>query len=145
MKAHSLMLGFLLLLCWELLVLTFGFSLLFGGEALAVVPPAAWDVDQAPAKIPADARVAPSGEAGAPLVISGTVYAADGVTPLAGVVVYAYHTDVNGLYRPDRRFDAPPRLRGWARTDAAGHYSFRTIRPAPYPNQKIPAHVHFHV
>jgi protocatechuate 3,4-dioxygenase beta subunit len=112
MKARSLTLGFLLLLGWELLVLTFGFSLLFGGEALAVVPPAAWDVDQAPAKIPADARIAPSGEPGASLVISGTVYAPDGITPLAG---------------------------------AAGHYSFRTIRPAPYPKQSIPAHVHFHL
>jgi len=59
--------------------------------------------------------------------------------------VYAYHTDVNGLYRADHRMDAPPRLRGWARTDSKGHYSFRTIRPAPYPKNNIHAHVHFHV
>ena len=124
--------------------LAFGL-LLMGEAAVAIVPPAAWDVEQAPANIPTDARIAPSGEPGAPLLITGTVYAADGVTPVAGAVVYAYHTDIHGLYRADRRFDAPPRLRGWARTDAAGHYSFQTIRPAPYPNQNIPAHVHFHV
>ena len=27
----------------------------------------------------------------------------------------------------------PPRLRGWMRTDSAGRYAYRTIRPAPYP------------
>jgi protocatechuate 3,4-dioxygenase beta subunit len=120
-------------------------SLLFQTELFAIVPPAAWDVDQAPSNPPAYARIAPPGEPGAPLIISGTVYSPDGVTPLAGVIVYGYHTDVNGVYRSDQRFEQPPRLRGWARTDAAGHYSFRTIRPAPYPRQDIPAHVHFHL
>src|SRR5215510_7876389 len=105
---------------------TFGL-LLIGESAVAIVPPAAWDVEQAPANIPTDARIAPSGEPGAPLLITGTVYAADGVTPVAGAVVYAYHTDIHGLYRAVRRFDAPPRLCGWARTDATGHYSFQTI------------------
>jgi len=125
-------------------LLTFGL-LLIGEAAVAIVPPAAWDMEQAPANTPTDSRIAPSDEPGTPLLITGTVYAPDGVTPIAGAVVYAYHTDIHGLYRADRRFDAPPRLRGWARTDAAGHYSFQTIRPAPYPDQNIPAHVHFHV
>jgi Dioxygenase len=39
----------------------------------------------------------------------------------------------------------PPRLRGWARTDAEGRYEFRTIRPARYPGDGPPAHVHFYL
>ena len=27
-------------------------------------------------------------------------------------------------------------------TDSAGHYTIKTIRPAPYPNNSIPAHIH---
>ena len=34
------------------------------------------------------------------------------------------------------------RLRGWMKTGADGRYEFRTIRPAPYPGQAIPAHIH---
>ena len=37
------------------------------------------------------------------------------------------------------------RLRGWARTDDQGRYSFDTIRPASYPDTEVPAHVHMHV
>jgi len=48
--------------------LTFGL-LLIGKVAVAIVPPAAWDVEQAPANIPTDSRIAPSGEPGAPLLI----------------------------------------------------------------------------
>lgn len=37
------------------------------------------------------------------------------------------------------------RLRGWARTDEDGRYSFDTIRPGAYPGRTIPQHVHMHV
>src|SRR4051812_22825989 len=47
------------------------------------------------------ARIAPADEPGERLVIHGKVYEADGRTPAAGVVVYAYHTDAKGLYRAD--------------------------------------------
>jgi protocatechuate 3,4-dioxygenase beta subunit len=33
-------------------------------------------------------------------------------------------------------------LRGWVKTDAGGNYSIYTIRPAPYPDNSTPAHVH---
>ena len=36
-------------------------------------------------------------------------------------------------------------LRGWVRTGRDGRYSFDTIKPAPYPNERIPAHVHLTV
>ena len=119
-------------------------AVLLGFGWAASAWPARQDVNDAPANPPASARIAPAGEPGAPLVISGTVYAEDGTTPLPDIVVYAYQTDVTGFYRPDHLME-PPRLRGWARSDAAGHYEFRTIRPAAYPERTIPAHVHFHV
>jgi len=94
------------------------------------------------------ARIAPAGEPGEPLVVSGQVFDPSGEKPAAGVVVYAYHTDAQGYYRrqgqpgPGGRV---PRLRGWARSDAQGRFQFRTIRPAPYPNGGIPAHIHFYL
>ena len=89
-------------------------------------------------------RIAPPEEPGDPLVVSGQVFDPAGVKPVPGVVVYAYHTDIKGLYTPSGA-QRPPRLQGWARTDADGRYEFRTIRPAPYPGNGPPAHVHFYL
>jgi protocatechuate 3,4-dioxygenase beta subunit len=98
-----------------------------------------------PATLTSTARIAPESEPGTPLVIRGRVFNTDGTTPLANAVVFAYHTDREGLY--DRQ-GAPPhswRLRGWAKTDAAGSFEFRTMRPGSYPNSRNPAHVHLTV
>jgi protocatechuate 3,4-dioxygenase beta subunit len=113
---------------------------------LALLPPAA--AAQAPVVAPADAPartvVAPAGEAGDPLVVSGVVYADDGRTPLRGVSVYVYQTDARGYYHPDNARDSEnPRLRGYMRTDAAGRYEFRTIRPGSYPGTRNPGHIHY--
>lgn len=94
-------------------------------------------------------RIAPPGEPGQPLIIDGTVRDQRG-EPAPGIIVYAYHTDANGIYRP---IDNAPgewarrhgQLRGWAKTDSLGHYRFITIRPGHYPNRNAPAHVHMHV
>ena len=58
----------------------------------------------------------------------------------ARAIVFAYHTDSQGLYRsvPDQMW----RLKGWARTSPTGDFEFRTIRPAPYPGRNVPAHIH---
>ena len=95
-----------------------------------------------PAEIGPRARIAPIGEKGDPLVIEGVVRTLAG-KPAAGVIVYAYHTDTTGIYPtgPTRH----GRLRGWARTDPAGHYRFDTIRPGAYPSGDNPQHVHMHV
>ena len=100
-----------------------------------------------------------------PLLVEGQVVQTDGKTPAAGVVVYVFHTDASGVYNqrgernasPDvveraaslladrginAKRGAPPRLRGWVRTDAQGRYVYRTIRPAPYPGGREAAHVH---
>jgi protocatechuate 3,4-dioxygenase beta subunit len=84
--------------------------------------------------------IAGPSEPGDRLVVSGRVFQADGKTPAPGLVVYVYQTDHTGLYSA-RRGD-PPRLRGWMKTDAAGRYEYSTVRPAPYPDGRIPAHVH---
>jgi protocatechuate 3,4-dioxygenase beta subunit len=85
-------------------------------------------------------------EAGEPLVVSGVVFGADGKTPLAGASVYVYHTDATGRYTPGANDDnRNPRLRGYLRTDAQGRYEYSTIKPAPYPGNGPPAHIHYHV
>ena len=107
------------------------------------------DVTDAPARLTSVARIASPWEPGVPIEITGTVLAPDGKTPAGGVVVYAYHTDANGYYRATGTSgdagESRPRLRGWAKTDESGHFSFLTIKPAPYPHRNVPAHVHVHV
>ena len=88
-------------------------------------------------------RIAPEDEPGSPLTIRGQVFAEDGRSPLSRAVVFAYHTDASGAYN---REGVPGwRLRGWARTDASGRFTFETIRPAPYPSHQEAAHVHWSV
>jgi protocatechuate 3,4-dioxygenase beta subunit len=38
-----------------------------------------------------------------------------------------------------------PRLTGLLRSDVAGRYSFRTIRPGSYPGTQVPQHIHYEV
>lgn len=97
-------------------------------------PSLSWDVDVR------------QGEPGAPLWLEGRVTMPDGRTPAADVVVYLHQTNAQGLYANgssetvwSRRHG---RLRAWARTDSKGRYRFRTIKPAPYPDRTIPAHIH---
>lgn len=97
------------------------------------------------ADLTADVDVA-RGESGEPLVLEGTIRHADGRTPAPGVIVYMHQTNAQGLYAGgtdesewSRRHG---RLRGWAVTDGRGRYRFRTIKPAPYPDMTMPAHIH---
>jgi protocatechuate 3,4-dioxygenase beta subunit len=62
------------------------------------------------------------------------------------VVLYYWQTDNNGYYSPrdgmDEKAKRHGHIRGWMRTGADGNYTLYTIRPAPYPNEKIPSHIH---
>lgn len=85
------------------------------------------------------------GERGEPLVLEGVVRQADGVTPAPGIIVYLHQTNADGLYANgsgDEWGRRHGRLRGWAVTDASGRYRFRTIKPAPYADMTMPAHIH---
>jgi protocatechuate 3,4-dioxygenase beta subunit len=75
-------------------------------------------------------------------VVHGQVLSPDGKTPAAGIVVFAYQTDRDGIYFSEERPGSPWRLQGWARTDEKGRFELRTIRPGPYPDRGVPAHIH---
>ena len=89
--------------------------------------------------------IAGNGEAGEPLEMRGIIYRSDGKTPAPDVILYVYHTDAKGYYSPAPGQTQGRRhghLRGWMKTDRMGRYEFRTVRPAPYPNRDVPAHIH---
>jgi protocatechuate 3,4-dioxygenase beta subunit len=95
-----------------------------------------------PPKLAASARIATVKQPGEPLAIDGIVKDAAG-KPVAGVIVYAYQTNAEGLYpKAKTRHGA---LRGFALTAKDGTYHFDTIRPASYPKSDLPQHVHMHV
>ena len=95
-------------------------------------------------ELPWQITVTPPGEPGEPLIVSGTVFDSDGVTPLAGIPIYVYQTDVKGFYTPENATDSRnSRLRGWMKTSRDGKYEFRTVKPGPYPSGGPPAHIHY--
>ncbi len=83
---------------------------------------------------------------GQKLLVTGTIYKLDGKTPAPNVILYYYHTDINGVYAGKQGLD--PRvvrngyIRGWVKSDANGKYAIYTVRPAPYPNTNFEAHIH---
>lgn len=86
------------------------------------------------------------GDPGSRLLVTGIIYEADGKTPARHVVLYIYHTDQYGIYPKKGQEQGWAKrhgyIRGWTRTGADGRYSFYTLRPAAYPREKIPAHIH---
>jgi protocatechuate 3,4-dioxygenase, beta subunit len=95
---------------------------------------------------PAKVAITTKGEPGERLIVSGVVFGPDGKTPRANASIYVYHTDATGRYTPGATDDnRNPRLRGYMRTDAQGRYEYSTIKPAPYPGDGPPAHIHYHV
>ncbi len=98
-----------------------------------------------PSQLSWETSIAPAGEPGEPMIISGVIYKSDGKTPAPGVILYVYHTDNEGIYSPAPSQSIAKRhghLRGWMKTDAQGRYQFKSIRPGTYPNRGAPAHVH---
>ena len=88
---------------------------------------------------------------GKKIKVIGTVKDTDG-KPVAGALVYLYHTDSRGWYAAD----APhvllfqgdirhARLFGYVKTDKEGKFELHTIKPAGYPKSDLPAHIHVHV
>jgi catechol 1,2-dioxygenase len=95
---------------------------------------------------------------GAALVFKGTVLDAK-KNPVAGAEVDVWHSSTVGLYENQDPSQAEMNLRGVFVTDAAGAFSFRSVKPAGYPvptdgpagallraqkrHNMRPAHLHF--
>ncbi len=76
------------------------------------------------------------------MIISGTVFEADGKRGAPNVLIYLYHTDIEGYYGRKNGEHKHGRYRGWMLTDKQGKYEFQTIKPAPYPENRGAAHIH---
>jgi catechol 1,2-dioxygenase len=101
------------------------------------------------AQLRGSARAAAAARRGQRLVVSGTVYAADCTTPLAGATLWVWQTDADGVYGPGHGTANITccYLQGTLRTDARGRYQFTTVKPGHYQGQADapPAHIHFDV
>lgn len=96
-----------------------------------------------PADVTWKTTLATEADKGERMLISGTVYRADGKTLAPNTLIYLYHTDIYGHYgNRDKGEVRHGRYRGWMLTDSAGRYEFSSIRPASYPDSTIAAHVH---
>ena len=106
---------------------------------------AAQTVHESPAAAPSTGRVAPQGEPGTPLHVSGLVVGSGGA-PISGASLYVYQTDREGYYGVKPVSDnRNPRLKLFLRSDARGAWSFDTIKPGSYPDSRVPPHIHFEV
>lgn len=97
------------------------------------------------------------GEAGTPLVVSGTVSDVRG-KPIADAAIEIWQTDEDGVYEAQQT-EGDIRYRATVRTDQDGRYQFRTVMPVDYPvptdgpvgqllartdiSEYRPAHIHF--
>lgn len=114
------------------------FSVVVGCNRAAVA-------DKVDPKTPWRAVIVPEREPGEPLIISGTIYAPDGRKPMEGISLYVYQTDATGRYSTSGGENRGTRIHGLMRTNAEGHYEFRTIKPGSYPQSRNPAHIHAYV
>lgn len=101
-----------------------------------------------------------AGDVGEPLIMSGTVFDADG-QPVAGAVIDVWHANAQGSYSIFDPNQPPFNLRAKIRTGSDGRYAFDTIMPVGYScppggatetllarvgrHGARPAHVHFFV
>ncbi len=99
-----------------------------------------------PREISSTVQLPPADEPGEPVILTGTIFKKDGVSPDSGITLFLYQTDAGGYYHRPKEDVFHPRIYGWIRTDNTGCYEIHTIKPAPEiaaPNE--PAHIHVHI
>ena len=112
----------------SILVITINHPALDGSAESTVQGPFYWE--GAP-DLPAGSNLA-AGVKGEPAFYSGRVLSTDG-KPLAGALLDIWSGDGEGNYDMQIPGETTMKARGRIRTDAAGRYSFRSIRPTFYP------------
>ena len=105
--------------------------------------------EQSPAELASVSMIAPSDEPGERMALTGYVLTSDGARPVEGVIIYLHQTNAAGIYANGSQVSEwsrrHGRLRGWAKTGADGRYTFLTIKPGPYPDRTLPAHIHLFI
>jgi protocatechuate 3,4-dioxygenase beta subunit len=81
-------------------------------------------------------------EPGKPLTLDIKVLDIDSKAPVAGVEVFAYHTNSKGDYEAG---DGVARIHGTAVSDANGNVTFITIYPRGYNDSPTGEHIHFRI
>jgi protocatechuate 3,4-dioxygenase beta subunit len=91
-------------------------------------------------------------EPGTRILLKGQIVGKD-KAPKKDVLFYFYHTMHDGLYAvnkndPGKAFPGQQevaRLFGYIRTDEEGNFEISTIKPAGYPGERFPSHVHLEI
>ncbi|MCI0750244.1 MAG: intradiol ring-cleavage dioxygenase [Flammeovirgaceae bacterium] len=80
------------------------------------------------------------------MIVSGTAFKPDGITPAPGVIIYIYHTNEKGKYPTKGKEKGMAKEHGynrsWVKTGQDGKYSFVTCKPGHYPSGRDAAHIH---
>jgi catechol 1,2-dioxygenase len=92
---------------------------------------------------PFTTQLAPPDDPGERLIVSGTIYQADEITPAANALIEIWQTDAKGRY--SRAGDYT--FRAQLRTDEAGRYQFTTLKPGHFQVDChfLPAHIHYKI
>lgn len=112
----------------SILVITLNHPAAGGATDSTVLGPYYW---QGAPELPAGANLA-EGVKGEPAFYAGRVLDSDGA-PIAGATLDIWSGDGEGTYDMQMEGDVGMKARGRIRTDAAGRYRFRSIKPNFYP------------
>jgi protocatechuate 3,4-dioxygenase beta subunit len=89
--------------------------------------------------------VVTAGEPGIRVKLSGRFTDRD-QKPKGNTLFYFYHTMHNGLYADGGNGQQEiAKLFGYMRTDKDGKFEINTIKPAGYPGERFPSHVHLEI
>lgn len=99
-----------------------------------------------PENVSAYLKIADDTVSGNRIIIKSRLLKSDGKTPIPNAIIFHYHTDKYGYYPKNGKEKGIHKwtgyLHGWNKTDENGYFEIHTIRPAQYPSNDFPAHIH---